>query len=158
MLLAGQIKDNNRNHRQDQSRHNRAHIHASVASLHILNCNGYRFIFVQIQYKIWKQEIIPYPHCLQNSHGNISGLHNRKHHIEKCAERCTAVDHCRFLNFQRNGLHKTAEHKNRQSGSKSQIYNHNSPRSIQPGPVRHQRKCKHNHLKRHNHRKYTQQI
>ena len=97
MFLTGQIKDDDRDNCKNQSSHNSTHINTSIASLHILDRDRNCLIFVQIQYQIRKKEVIPDPHCLENTNRDVGRLHDRKYYTEKCTDRCAAIYHCCLL-------------------------------------------------------------
>ena len=91
------------------------------------------------QYQGRQQEVIPDPHRLQDSYGNVCRLHDRKYNGEKGSKWCTSVDHCCFFNFQWNGFYKSAEHEYCKTCTKSEVNDDDSPRCTKTGTVSHQR-------------------
>ena len=73
-------------------------------------------------------------------------------------DRGTAIDHGSFLDLDRNGFYKTAEHKYRKSCSISKINDDQSPRSIQFQDVCDLGKSKHYHLEWYDHGKQAQHV
>lgn len=74
------------------------------------------------------------------------------------SDRGTAIDHGSFLDLDRNGFYKTAEHKYRKSCSISKINDDQSSRSIQFQDVCDLGKSKHYHLEWYNHGKQAQHV
>ena len=65
---------------KNQSSHHCSYIYRAVYPLfQILNCHRHCLIFSLIQYKWWKQVVVPNPHCLKNCNRYTSRLCNRKY-------------------------------------------------------------------------------
>ena len=77
---------------------------------------------------------------------------------EECLKWIAAVDHGSFLDLDRNGFYKAAEHKYRKSRTKSEVDHPDVERCVQFQLIRRLGQRKHYHLERYDHGKDTQII
>ena len=122
VALAQEIDNDDGQYCQDDAGHHGAHLHGAVAAPEVLDQNGDGHITLgAVQHQVGQQVVVPYPHGLQDTHGDQGGFEDRHDHQEEGPHRAAAVDHGGLLDLQGNGLHKAAEHEHCQPCAEAQV-------------------------------------
>ena len=95
---------------------------------------------------------------LQDADRDQRRLEHRQDDEEERAHRAAAVDGSGFLNFQRNGFYKAAEHEHRETRAEAEINDRDRPRGIETEPVRRAGEREHDHLERDDHGEHAEII
>ena len=127
VLLHAEVENDNRCDGNDHARHDGAPFALTTTGVEVLNDDRNGLVFL-CKYKAGEQEVVPDPHCLQNTDRDDSGFHDWHDNIEEGFYRTAAVDHGGFLNVSRKCLQEVGEHEQRRSCAESEVNNGNVDR------------------------------